>query len=437
LVIAWLLASLGLARAAEAPAEFALNADTPAVAIQFDAVPAAAGIAFSDPALVNGPPHGVESNQLASGATRFLVWSTTNAILNPAGTVRVNLAVSSPDQWADGLLRIENVIVTDAAGQAAAARPDAKPIILTTTPAAYRSVQVGSPAALSAEAIDLDGILTSVAFRIDGATLGNDATPPFTWTWTPAAAGNRVFEVRATGGAGATTSDPVTLRAYAPAEITSYAAFAGIHFGPGAGNRALAAPDVDPTGCGMPNGLVYLTGSNPWSPDLTLLPMLTGASDGTLRLRFRRSTLARDASASLFHSANLQPASWQPLTGVLPLVTPLGNFMEDVVYSITPDGPRHFYRLQATAPWRAAFSFEVTSIIPAGLTTPAAIVGVITGGPPGATVIVQSSSDLGRLDPWADLATLTLDPSGTAFLGPVSDPHSINLPANFFRLKFP
>lgn len=433
----WLLLGMGVARAAEATVEFALRAESPAVAIQFDVVPATAGISLSAPALLDSPPHGVDSNPLASGATRFLVYSTTNAVLNPAGTVRASLIVTSPDQWADGLVRIENVLVSDAGGRALAAQPDARPVILTTTPDQYRSVLLGTTLRLEAAAIDPDGTLDSVAFRINGTTRHTDPSRPFSFDWTPAAAGNHTFEVRATADPASTASDPVTLRAYTAAEVTSYAAFAGIHYGPGAGNRALAAPGAAPTGHGMANSLAFLTGANPWSPDLSRLPALTRTTGGKLIIRFRRSTLASDATYGLYHSASLQPGSWQPLTGMPTLVTPLGDFIEEVVYSITPDGPRHFYRLQAAAPWQAVFSFEVTSLVPAGPFAPASIAGTLTGGTPRGTVIVQASSDLGRLDPWEDIGTITLDSNGNATLGPLADPNSTGLPRNFFRLKLP
>ena len=76
-------------------------------------------------------------------------------------------------------------------------------------------------------------------------------------------------------------------------------------------------------------------------------------------------------------------------------------------------------------------------ITPAGATTQAAISGEIRGGPPGGSVILQASSDLGKADAWEDIGMIQLDAGGNVVFSPVQDPHSAALKADFFRVKLP
>jgi hypothetical protein len=74
---------------------------------------------------------------------------------------------------------------------------------------------------------------------------------------------------------------------------------------------------------------------------------------------------------------------------------------------------------------------------PAGVDTLASIAGQIRGGPPGGTVVMQASADLGVGDAWEDIGTIQLDASGNATFGPIHDPHSTGLRQNFFRVRLP
>ena len=58
-------------------------------------------------------------------------------------------------------------------------------------------------------------------------------------------------------------------------------------------------------------------------------------------------------------------------------------------------------------------------VTPAGTTTQAAISGEIRGGPPGGSVILQASSDLGKADAWEDIGTIQLDAGGNVVFSQV------------------
>jgi hypothetical protein len=63
------------------------------------------------------------------------------------------------------------------------------------------------------------------------------------------------------------------------------------------------------------------------------------------------------------------------------------------------------------------------------------ISGGITGGTPLTTVYLQASSNLGFPDTWQTIATITLNASGQATFGPVTDPGGGTLAKGFFRVN--
>lgn len=75
-------------------------------------------------------------------------------------------------------------------------------------------------------------------------------------------------------------------------------------------------------------------------------------------------------------------------------------------------------------------------IIPAGAGSPS-ISGLILGGPPSGSVILQASTDLGISDAWRDLSVIQLDESGGQTFGPIQDPQGAGLKRDFFRIKLP
>jgi fluoride ion exporter CrcB/FEX len=85
--------------------------------------------------------------------------------------------------------------------------------------------------------------------------------------------------------------------------------------------------------------------------------------------------------------------------------------------------------------------FKLTTLLrdvvirPATAIGSASISGSIIGGPPGASVVLQASSDLGKTDPWEDIGTISLDSNGNASFGPISDPQSRGLVRDFFRVR--
>ena len=82
------------------------------------------------------------------------------------------------------------------------------PTAVLTAPASGQIFFAGQPVPLAATATDSDGTVSKVEFLVDGLTVGALAAPPFTQTWTPAAAGSHTVLARATDNVGAVTTSP-------------------------------------------------------------------------------------------------------------------------------------------------------------------------------------------------------------------------------------
>jgi hypothetical protein len=83
-------------------------------------------------------------------------------------------------------------------------------------------------------------------------------------------------------------------------------------------------------------------------------------------------------------------------------------------------------------------SLANVTLTPASELAPAAIAGTVLNGPVNGSVFLEASSDLGQLDDWETIATISLDANGSATFGvptPVADPGSVGAPQNFYRLR--
>jgi hypothetical protein len=89
----------------------------------------------------------------------------------------------------------------------------------------------------------------------------------------------------------------------------------------------------------------------------------------------------------------------------------------------------------AASPELALASIPV--ITPAGASTGAAFSADVTG-PPGSTVFLEASTDLGKSDPWQVIGQVILNGSGSGSFNAVPDPDTAGnppAPADFFRLR--
>ncbi|HEY9047353.1 MAG TPA: glycosyl hydrolase family 18 protein, partial [Ohtaekwangia sp.] len=101
---------------------------------------------------------------------------------------------------------------TDNAGNTAtasvsiSASNNASPVVSITSPANGASFTAGSSITIAANATDRDGTISKVEFYQGTTKLGEDASSPYSYAWTNAAAGSYSLTAKATDNSGATTT---------------------------------------------------------------------------------------------------------------------------------------------------------------------------------------------------------------------------------------
>ncbi len=88
--------------------------------------------------------------------------------------------------------------------------PNALPAVALSSPAAGAVYNFGSEVNLTASATDSDGSITKVEFFANGSKIGEDASSPYSYTWSSATVGDYTLTAKATDNmGGTTTSEPV------------------------------------------------------------------------------------------------------------------------------------------------------------------------------------------------------------------------------------
>jgi beta-glucanase (GH16 family) len=86
------------------------------------------------------------------------------------------------------------------------------PTVSITSPSAGASFALGQAITINATAADANGSVTKVEFLADGIKIGEDTSSPYTFSWSGAAAGNRILTARAIdNGNASTTSSSVSV----------------------------------------------------------------------------------------------------------------------------------------------------------------------------------------------------------------------------------
>jgi hypothetical protein len=91
-------------------------------------------------------------------------------------------------------------------------RANAPPFVTITAPVQGATIGFGQPVTLGADATDTDGAIRVVEFFVDGVLVGEDASRPFSITWSNAPSGARAITARARDNRlGIVTSMPVAV----------------------------------------------------------------------------------------------------------------------------------------------------------------------------------------------------------------------------------
>lgn len=333
---------------AEIPLSFQISAAPSAVAIQFDVLATGSPISLETPVFNGASPHFVESNVIVSGATRYIVYTTSGVPISTGGSVMVTLTTTALPQ--NGMLSITNVMASNAAGQQVAANPNALPVRVTQS-LTQSSVPVGGSTVVSSDVIDPDGTVTTVNFKIAGGSIGTASGSSQTVVYTPTVAGQFALTVTATDSSGGqSTLDLGQLRAYSIADITNFDAFSQIHFG-NSPDPAIAGFRADPFKTGIPNGLAFVLGIDPRSPDPSLMPTISvepgngGVKD--VVFRFRRPSVIAGTAWNINESLNLSTWTAVPLQRITQTPVAGGRTVVETRLPLGPGVPGAIFNLQA------------------------------------------------------------------------------------------
>lgn len=350
----WSATLLGCAIAfseAVEPLTFVLNTSRDAVAVQFDVMLNQAGITLTEPSFQGISPHKVESAVVGSGATRFVVYSTSGLPISDTGEVIVDFSASSP---ASGILSVSGVIASDGEGKLTEAAPNGRPVI-EKPQTLHRSQLVGVPTVVSAKAYDVDGQITSLSFAANGipfATVSPPQSLSAPWTFfSPAVVNLSVTAID--NQEGTKEIDLGTLRGYQASELATYADFEEIHFGPSPDSPRKGF-DNTPTGSPVTNGLAWMLGINPNAPDSSRLPSVAVEGVGESRqfvFRFNHIGNLPANFWNVLNSPDLTSNSWQVVPPVMVAETPLGDGTVDVEVRQTIDSenaPKSFFAIETT-----------------------------------------------------------------------------------------
>ncbi|MBK1877031.1 Ig-like domain-containing protein [Pelagicoccus mobilis] len=252
---------------ADLPVTFNLQVDQAGVALQFDVTSDSPLESIGMPKFEGATDHNVRSATIESGAHRFVVYSQSGTPIAASGEVSVTFNPSLLP--GDGVISLINITASDAEGAVVSASPNALPV-LTQEMRTHQSLELGDSIAMEAVVYDLDGSVTSVQLFNGNDEVDSSDTDPFAIAWTPDSTGAFSLSLVATDNLSQQSIfDLGVHRAFTDNEIVDYDSFASIHFG---STPADTAFDADPLDNGLENGMAYLLGLNPYSPNYDRLP---------------------------------------------------------------------------------------------------------------------------------------------------------------------
>ncbi|HEY5806786.1 MAG TPA: glycoside hydrolase family 6 protein, partial [Povalibacter sp.] len=129
------------------------------------------------------------------------------------------------------------------------------PSVTLTSPVSGQSFSAGASVALNATASDVDGAISRVEFRVDGALVATDTSAPYSFTATGLASGNHTAQATAFDNgspalSASSTSVPFTIQGSSntPPTVTLTTPTSGQSFASGTTSVTLAATASDPSG---------------------------------------------------------------------------------------------------------------------------------------------------------------------------------------------
>jgi chitodextrinase len=133
---------------------------------------------------------------------------TTNGILTYALNIQVGTPTGGVQNFVSSNPTGAEITIASLSGTVGA--PNALPAVSFTAPTNGASFITGSSISLEANATDADGTITQVEFKVDGVSVGVDATAPYTASYT-GVIGTRTLTATATDDQGGVTTATITI----------------------------------------------------------------------------------------------------------------------------------------------------------------------------------------------------------------------------------
>ena len=198
------------------------NAAAQAVTMWYSTDPVSGFVSMGSGFTLNSPNNSgsnVAIDGNASGNYTLISGTYVPAIPIPSGSIFYLRWYDINDNGiADDFFAVDDVVVMPTTSSAAL-----PPVVTLTNPVNSVTFSLGAPIVIQASASDSDGTVTNVDFFADGTLLGNDATAPYSYTWTTAALGAHVLKVVAWDSTGlSATSTVVNITVSALITRTAY-----------------------------------------------------------------------------------------------------------------------------------------------------------------------------------------------------------------------
>ena len=133
---------------------------------------------------------------------------TTTGILTYALNIQVGTPTGGVQNFVSSNPTGAEITIPSLSGTVGA--PNALPVVSFTAPTNGASFITGSTISLAANATDADGTITQVEFKVDGVSVGVDATAPYTASYT-GVIGSHTLTATATDNSGGVTTATITI----------------------------------------------------------------------------------------------------------------------------------------------------------------------------------------------------------------------------------
>jgi hypothetical protein len=300
-------------------------------AIQFDLL--------YDPAVVdlqtvtqksNADSHRLDFELIAEGHARVVTVSNSNSLLQDGVLSEIEIQMLQDVPIETRTLSFSNIVLSDVTGTQISI--SWAPYVAIVSPIEGKRFSETKNVPLSAVAVDYDGSITSVEFKVGDQSISVDSTAPYAATWTATGSGEVLLTAIAiSGDGGQFQSAPVGIRIAPP----PYAAWFDLYFTiPEQGDPLISGITADPDEDMIPNLLEYALNLDPRVANMTGLPQV-----GVIRrnnqefatIQYRSNATADDIAISIEVSADgISWASGDTVTELLSSV-PQGDYNEITV----------------------------------------------------------------------------------------------------------